>query len=55
VLLVVLGAFASTLGIVAVALFCPLMMFVMMRAMMGGDSAGRTDHRDDRVDHERLQ
>ena len=54
VLLVAIGVSASTLGIVAVVLACPLMMFVMMRTMMRGDSAGRSEHRDDRIDHERL-
>jgi hypothetical protein len=48
VLLVALGVKASTLGILAVALACPLMMFVMMRAMMGD----RSSHHDgDPVDH----
>ena len=47
VLLVALGVKASTVGILAVALVCPLMMFVMMKMMMGGQS-----HHDDRpVDH----
>jgi choline-glycine betaine transporter len=54
VLLVALGVSASTLGFVAVALACPLMMFVMMRTMMGSDSTGRSERREDRVDHERL-
>jgi hypothetical protein len=36
VLLIALGASASTLGFLAVVLACPLMMLVMMRAM--GDS-----------------
>ncbi|MGQ0832783.1 MAG: DUF2933 domain-containing protein [Microthrixaceae bacterium] len=38
VLLVALGVKASTLGILAVALACPLMMLVMMRSMMGDRS-----------------
>ena len=42
VLLVALGVKASTLGILAVALACPLMMFVMMRTMMGDQSARHT-------------
>ena len=50
VLLVALGVKASTLGILAVALACPLMMFVMMRTMMGDQSSS---HRDDHpVDHD---
>lgn len=49
VLIVSLGVKASTLGIVAVALACPLMMLVMMRTMMGDQSSS---HRDDHpVDH----
>ena len=43
VLLVALGVSGSTLGFVAVALVCPLMMFVMMRTMMK-DNRGRSDH-----------
>lgn len=50
VLLVALGVKASTLGIFAVVLACPLMMFLMMRTMMGGQSA--SSHQDDHpVDH----
>lgn len=51
VLLVVLGVKASTLGVLAVALACPLMMFVMMRTMMGDQSSSspRDDHP---VDHD---
>lgn len=50
VLLVALGVQASTLGILAVALACPLMMFVMMKTMMGDQS--RSSHHDDHpVDH----
>ena len=46
VLLVALGVSASTLGIVAVALACPLMMFVMMRTMMSDrPAAPRSDDR----------
>ena len=54
VLLVALGVKASTLGILAVVLACPLMMFVMMKMMMRDQSA--SSHHDDRpVDqgHER--
>ena len=42
-LLVAFGVQASTLGIVAVALACPLMMLVMMRTMMGDQSAAHHD------------
>lgn len=45
VLLVALGVQTSTLGILAVALACPLMMVVMMRVMMGDRSA--SSHHDD--------
>jgi len=51
VLLVALGVSASTLGFVAVVLVCPLMMFVMMRAMMGNQT-GNHDRDDHPVDHE---
>ena len=50
VLLVALGVKASTLGILAVALACPLMMFVMMKTMMG-DQSGSSNHDDHPVDH----
>lgn len=50
VLLVALGVKASTLGILAVALACPLMMFVMMKTMMGDQSAS-SNHDDHAVDH----
>ena len=53
VLLVALGVKASTLGILAVALACPLMMFVMMRTMMGGQSS--SSHDDHPVDHDRTR
>lgn len=41
VLLAALGVSASSLGILLVALACPLMMLVMMRSMMdaGGDDS----------------
>lgn len=47
-LLLALGVSASTLGFLAVVLACPLMMFVMMRAM-GGAHTGppRDDSADD--------
>jgi hypothetical protein len=35
IVLVVLGVKVSTLGFLAVVLVCPLLMFVMMRMMMG--------------------
>ena len=50
VLLLALGVSASTLGVLAVVLACPLMMFVMMRTM--GDShasANRDESADDTV------
>ena len=50
VLLVALGVKASTLGILAVALACPLMMLVMMKTMMG-DQSGSSHHDDHPVDH----
>ena len=51
VLLVVLGVSASTLGFLAVVLACPLMMFVMMRAMMDNQT-GHHDRDDHPVDDE---
>lgn len=39
ILLVVLGVQVSTLGFLAVVLACPLLMFVMMRMMMGDRAA----------------
>jgi len=53
VLLVALGVKASTLGILAVALACPLMMFVMMRTMMGDQS--KSSHDDHPVDHDQTR
>ena len=50
VLLIALGVSASTLGVLAVVLACPLMMLVMMQAM--GDSrssAPRDESADDTV------
>jgi hypothetical protein len=44
VLLVALGVSASTLTVLAVALICPLLMFIMMRTMMDGQ-AGHTGDR----------
>jgi choline-glycine betaine transporter len=51
VLLIALGVSASTLSFFAVVLACPLMMFVMMRMMMGNQPATR--ERDEPVDHDR--
>ena len=52
ILLVALGVSAGTLGIFAVALACPLMMFVMMRTMMN-DNKRSSDpiDQDHPVDH----
>lgn len=48
-LLVAFGVSASTLGLFAVVLACPLMMFVMMKVMMGDQSSShRHDHPGDR-------
>jgi hypothetical protein len=46
VVVVALGVEAGTLGFLAVALACPLMMLVMMRSMMGGQpsSSAHDDH-----------
>ena len=44
--LVAFGVEASTLGVLAVALACPLMMFVMMKMMMSNQAA--SSHHDDR-------
>ena len=46
VVLAALGVKASTVGFLAVVLACPLMMFVMMKMMMGHQSA--SSHHDDR-------
>lgn len=50
ILLIALGVKASTLGILAVVLACPLMMFVMMKMMMGDRSASSGSD-DDPVPH----
>lgn len=52
VLLVALGVSAGTLGIFAIVLLCPLMMFVMMRMMMN-DNKRSSDPvgQDHPVDH----
>ena len=52
VVLVILGVEPGTLGILAVALACPLLMLVMMRTMMGDRSAS-SHHDDHPVDHDR--
>ena len=53
VLLVALGVKVSTLGILAVALACPLMMFVMMRTTAGDQSGStRAPRRSSRRSHE---
>jgi hypothetical protein len=50
VLLIALGVSASTLGYIALLLACPLMMFVMMRLMMGSQPGSH--QRDDQpIDH----
>ena len=54
VLLVALGVKASTLGILAVTLACPLMMFVMMKMMMGDQSAS-SHHDDHPVDQDQTR
>jgi len=38
-LVVLLGVSGSTIAVAAITLLCPLMMFVMMRSMMGGQRA----------------
>lgn len=48
VLLLALGVSSSTLGFLAVALACPLMMVIMMRAMV----AGHTNHPRDESAHD---
>jgi hypothetical protein len=50
-LLIALGVSASTLGIAAVALACPLMMLMMMRTMLGGQPSTRSDD-DSRAGHD---
>ena len=42
-LLLLFGVQASTLGVLAVVLICPVMMLVMMKMMMGGQQ-GSPDH-----------
>ena len=44
IVLIALGVSTSTLGFLAVALLCPLMMFVMMRMMMNDKKADTVDH-----------
>jgi uncharacterized membrane protein len=50
VLLIALGVSASTLGYIAILLACPLMMFVMMRLMMGSQP-GPHQRGDQPTDH----
>lgn len=54
---VALGVSASTLVVLAVALMCPLMMFVMMRTMMGGQAGhtGDDGNDDESVDQHRTR
>ena len=51
VALVALGVSASTLGFLAVVAICPLMMFVMMKTMMG-DQSRSTSHDDHPVEQD---
>lgn len=51
ILLVALGVSVSTLGVLAVALACPLMMVVMMRTMMASNRTDPGDREDRPVDH----
>jgi choline-glycine betaine transporter len=53
VLLVALGVKASTVGFLVVVLACPLMMFVMMKMMMGDQSASH--HEDRTVDQDQKR
>jgi Protein of unknown function (DUF2933) len=46
IVLRVLGVGAGSLGLLAVVLACPLMMFFMMRSM-GGMGGGKDDRHDD--------
>lgn len=46
------GVPASTLLIAGLILVCPLMMFVMMRGMHGGDMSGRHGGDIPRQDHQ---
>ncbi len=52
-LLVAVGVQASTLGFLAVVLVCPLMMFVMMKTMMGDHSGSSSRSDDQPIDHGR--
>ena len=49
-LLVLFGVNAATLVYLAAVLVCPLMMVLMMRGMMGGDSHGGGKHADHHPD-----
>lgn len=50
--LVWVGVPASTLLIAGLILVCPLMMFLMMRGMHGGDMSGRQGHDSHHQDHQ---
>lgn len=53
VLLVALGVSAGTLGVFAIVLLCPLMMFVMMRMMMNDNkSSSGTVGQDHPIGHD---
>jgi hypothetical protein len=54
VLLIAFGVSASTLGVFAVVLACPLMMLVMMKTMMG-DHAGPVHQDDHPFEHDRTR
>ncbi len=49
-LLLLFGVRASTLGVLAVVLICPVTMFVMMKMMMGGQH-GAPDYDDKALVH----
>ena len=52
-LLIALGVSPSTLGFLAVVAACPLMMFVMMRMMMGDSHKADTPDKPVEQDHPR--
>lgn len=55
VLLLAFGVSAGSLGFVAIALACPLMMLVMMRTMMGGHSAPPPPSEDEPTKSDQLR
>lgn len=55
VMLVALGVSTSTLGLLAVVLACPLMMFLMMRAMSNNPPIKSTRDDDQPADDSRLR